>query len=382
MEVLVQAVRYGAVVCNHVVATDLEGGEDLCRAVVQDGDTGDSFEVHARRVISAAGVWGDRVESLAVAGREPRMRPSKGVHLTFDRSRLPMGEAAAFIPDAERKRMLFVIPWLDSVIVGTTDTPYEGDIDTPSVEPEDRRYCIDALNSVFHLDLKDEDISGAWAGLRPLIAGKGGSTADLSRNHRVYDIAPGIRGITGGKLTTYRRMAKDAVDHVASDLGNHVKPKTRWIRLGTANLSALRFAVRRRGQRLRLSDDVVANLVRCYGDRALSVLDLAEKNDLGQNLVPGLQPIAAEAVYCARHEMAVHLPDLLARRTRLALTDPAAGIGPHSVAPEIMGAELGWDEAEIAAQTSIHRAEVEQERTMPLQHELGPRSGGEQLRSG
>jgi glycerol-3-phosphate dehydrogenase len=248
MEVLVQAVRSGAVVLNHSSVVNIDGTPAGCSVTVEDGLSGERSEIRAQHVVVAAGVWTDQVESRANPEAEQRIRPSKGVHLSFRRDRLPMAEAAAFIPDAERKRMLFVIPWLDSVIVGTTDTTYEGDIDHPTVEEEDRRYCIDAVNSVFETDLTDADIAGAWAGLRPLIAGKAGSTADLSRGHAVYDIAPNVIGITGGKLTTYRRMAKDATDLVVSRLGGDTKCRTQWIRLGSTDLDALRAFVGRRAE--------------------------------------------------------------------------------------------------------------------------------------
>ncbi|MEA2499219.1 MAG: glycerol-3-phosphate dehydrogenase [Actinomycetota bacterium] len=369
MEVLIQAVRYGAVVCNYATVTDLDGTETGCVAEVEERLTGERFEIRAKKVIAAAGVWADRIEHLANPESEQRLRPSKGVHLAFSRQRVPIAEAAAFIPDAERKRFLFVIPWLESVIVGTTDTPYEGDIDKPRVEPEDRKYCIDAINSVFHLGITDADVTGAWAGLRPLVAGKAGATADLSRGHTVYDIAPNIIGITGGKLTTYRRMAGDAVDRVAEDLGNTTKSKTSWIRLGTANVEALRAAVARRGQQLAIPSESLDNLVRCYGDRAMAVLDLADADGLSEPLTPGHQPIAAEAVYCARHEMSLHLSDVLSRRTRLALTDAAAGIAPGSRAPQLMAGELGWGSETAEAEVAAHKAEVEHERGLPLHAE-------------
>ena len=125
MEVLVQAVRYGATVANHTEVKDLVGSENLCNATLEDKLSGRTFEVRARRVVVAAGVWTDRLEAMANPDASARVRPSKGIHLSFRRETLPMNEAGAFIPDAERKRMLFVIPWLDSVIVGTTDTAYE-----------------------------------------------------------------------------------------------------------------------------------------------------------------------------------------------------------------------------------------------------------------
>lgn len=366
MENLVQACRYGATVVNYTVVRELTGGDDVCVAGVEDSITGTTFDIHAKRIVSATGVWADRVEELAHHGAQPRLRPSKGVHLVFRKEDIPMADSAAFIPDTQRKRMLFVIPWLDSVLVGTTDTPHEGTLDHPVVEEEDRNYCLDSVNAVFKLDLTDADIAGAYAGLRPLVAGKSDETADLSRRHTVYDIAPGIIGITGGKMTTYRRMAKDAVDHVAGDLGVTAKSRTRWIRLGSRKLPPLRAAVDRRCRRLGISDESAANLVRCYGDRALEVLDVAESSGLTQELVTDHPPIAAEAEYVARHEMAATLSDVLARRTRLSLTDRAAGIGAGSLATDLLAGHHGWSTVETVRQVLSHRAEVEHERALPL----------------
>jgi glycerol-3-phosphate dehydrogenase len=366
MEVLIQATRYGATVANYCAARNLEGGQDGCVALVEDVLGDERFEISARHVVCAAGVWADRVEALSRPEAPARLRPSKGVHLLLPRDRIPLDEAAAFVPDVERRRMLFVIPWLDSVLVGTTDTHHEGSLDDPSVDAEDRAYCLDAVNTIFGTELGTVDVAGAYAGLRPLIAGERDATADLSRRHSVYDIAPGIRGITGGKLTTYRRMARDAVDRVASDLGVTTKSRTRWIRLGSRNVNALQAAVSRRTRRLGLSSEVEANLVRCYGDRALDVLDIAAQEDALRPLAPGHQPIAAEALYCARHEMTMSLSDLLSRRTRLALTDPAGGIGTNSPTAELLAGELEWSLVERERQLLSYRYEVERERGMPF----------------
>ncbi|MFP5298034.1 MAG: glycerol-3-phosphate dehydrogenase/oxidase [Actinomycetota bacterium] len=377
MEVLVQAVRFGAIVANHCSVTNIDASAGGCIVSVEDSVEHTHFEIHAKRVISAAGVWGDAIEKRTNPEAEARTRPSKGIHLSFRRDKLPLRQEAAFIPDVDRQRMLFVIPWLDTVIVGTTDTTYEGDLDSPSVDEDDRRYVLDSVNSVFDLGLTDDDISGAWAGLRPLVQGKAGSTADLSRNHTIYDIAPGVIGITGGKLTTYRRMAKDAVDRIAPDLDLTTKCKTARIRLGTSDIDALRLAVERRATRLGLGSEQAANLIRCYGDRAMRVLDVAESEGLNRPLVPGAQPIAAEAAYCARAEMAVHLTDVLSRRTRLSLTDPAAGIGSRSVAAEVMATAHGWDTSTTTTEVEAHRRAVEGERGRPLGEELAPETSDE-----
>ncbi|MFN2586593.1 MAG: glycerol-3-phosphate dehydrogenase/oxidase [Actinomycetota bacterium] len=364
--VLVAARRYGAVAANYAAVESLEGGENGCRAQVRDCVSGTSFEVAARQIVVAAGVWGDRLEAMSSPEATPRLRPSKGVHLVFRKEALPTADAAAFIPDAERRRMLFVIPWHDAVLVGTTDTAYDGDLDAPRVEPEDRDYCLAAVNSIFHVTLGPRDIAGAYAGLRPLVAARAGATADLSRRHAVYSIAPGITGITGGKLTTWRRMAKDVVDGVAGELGVGVKAKTQWIRLGSSDVSRLTAAVTRRAARLGILGPQTGNLVRFYGDRALEVLDVAERGDLAGPLAPGALPLAAEAAYCARSEMVVHLDDLLARRTRLAITDPAAGTGTGSRATEILADALGWDAPAASAEVGRHRELVERERGVPL----------------
>ena len=372
IENLVQACRYGATVANHAAVRDLSGGEDVSLALVEDTVTGEHLEVAARRIVVAAGVWTDRLEALARDGAPPRVRPSKGVHLVFRRTAIPMSDAAAFIPDAERKRMLFVVPWLDSVLVGTTDTPYLGALDRPSVEATDRQYCLDAVNSVFGLDLSTDDIAGAYAGLRPLVAGKAGATADLSRRHVIYDIAPGIIGITGGKLTIYRRMARDVVDRVAAELGNSAKSKTKWIRLGTTDLGALGAAVDRRARNLAIPPTTTTHLIRTYGNRALDVLDLARSEDLAGPVAPGHLPLAAEAAYCARFEMVAHLSDFLARRARLAITDPAAGTGSGSIAAELLAREFGWSSRELHRQIRGHLMDVETERGAVVAAALEP----------
>ncbi|HYI44622.1 MAG TPA: glycerol-3-phosphate dehydrogenase/oxidase [Actinomycetota bacterium] len=366
MEVLVQAVRYGAIAVNHACVRDLNSGASGCSALVEDVETSQLIDVRARRIVVAAGVWADRLEALAKDGSEPRLRPSKGVHLVFRKDQVPVTDAAAFIPDVSRKRMLFVIPWLDHVLVGTTDTSYSGPLDHPSVDAEDRAYCLDSVNAIFGLGLTENDVAGAYAGLRPLIAGKKGSTADLSRRHAVYEIEPGILGITGGKLTTYRRMAADAVDRIAGDLGNQSRCRTKWIRLGSSDPERLRVAVDRRARKLGVPSEVVTDLIRRYGDRSLEVLDVGAAEDLLSPLVPGETPVAAEALYCAREEMALHLDDLLSRRTRLSLLDPAAGIGNGSRAPELMAGAFGWTKAAQARAVESHRMTIENERGLPL----------------
>jgi glycerol-3-phosphate dehydrogenase len=361
MEILIAAARRGATCANYAPAVDIDGGEAGCAVVVRDEVTGEEHPVHARRAVVAAGVWADRVERLVRRDAPERLRPSKGVHLLFSRADLPVSDAAALIPDVSGERMLFVIPWHHVVLVGTTDTPYSGELARPTVDDEDRSYCLEAINRIFDVELTPEHVVGAYAGLRPLVAGKAGATADLSRRHRVYELGPSVVGITGGKLTTWRRMAADVVDSVASQIGCSARSSTRNIRLGSSDIVRLSLAVTRRAALLGIDDAGVASLVRTYGDRSLNVLDIAREEDSAAPLVEGQPAIEAEAVYCARAEMTVHLEDFLARRTRLALTDRSAGTeGGRAVT--ILGDELGWSGDRRAAENEAYLDAIGSER--------------------
>ena len=373
IEVLVQAVRLGATVCNYAAVRNLDSSEAGGRALIEDTIDGSVIEVAAGRVVVAGGVWNDRIEALGNHAATPRLRPSKGIHLVLRREDVPLGEAASFIPDAQRERMLFLIPWHDVVVVGTTDTDYVGDLDHPKVTSEERSYFLDALNENLDLSLSENDIVSAWAGLRPLVRAKKGTTVDLSRSHAVYEFTPGVVGITGGKLTTYRRMAQDAVDRIAPYFNRAGRSRTRWIKLGCGDVGALTNAVTRRAERLGIGPEGAAHLVRCYGDRALAVLDVAAESGLTESMGVGCLPIRAEALYCARSEMAVQLSDLLARRTRLSLTTTSAGLESDAVG--LLAGELSWSPAEAERQALAYGTEIELERGMPLRQGILTRGG-------
>ncbi len=360
MEVLVGAVRHGAVVCNHAEVTYIEPGFGVTTVGVRDRVRGDDLEIRARKVIVAAGVWADRIESLMKPHARPRLRPSKGVHLVFDQSDLPVSDAAALIPDVDRRRMLFVIPWQGCVLVGTTDTPHSGDLDSASVDASDYAYCLDAVNASFDLDLTTAQVVGAFAGLRPLVAGQGGTTADLSRRHLVYELAPGVVGITGGKLTTWRRMAADALDTAIRGMGPGPRSRTRRLRLGCGRLDVLTATATGRAERLRLDPGLAPALVRRYGDRALAVLDLVEETGLATPIADEPTHVAAEALYAIRAEMAIDLEDFMARRIRLALTDRDGGA--DRAVSSLFGTERGWSAKETRAQESRYLKSLERER--------------------
>ncbi|HMC51734.1 MAG TPA: FAD-dependent oxidoreductase, partial [Acidimicrobiales bacterium] len=324
---------------------------------------GVDFEVRARWVVNAAGVWADDVRALDEGAHPNSIRPAKGIHVTLPWSAV-RNDIAVILPVPRDRRSVFVVPWGDQTYVGTTDTDYDGRLDDPQCTPDDVSYLLGALNAAMSEPVSEADVVGTWAGLRPLLRGAGDArTADLSRRHRVGADAAGLVTVTGGKLTTYRRMAADTVDVVVHRLGRgHRRSPTRNLALiGAEGTSGLRAP----GAASRLGTDpaVLEHLVRRYGGEARAVLAMAGRDPaLSRPLVPGLPYLAAEAVYAARYEMATTVEDVLSRRTRALLLarDAAADAAPEVA--RLLAAELGWDQHEAEAQAGAFQALVTAER--------------------
>ena len=226
------AAEHGAVVANHAGVTGLrkDGSGQVTGATV-DAD-GQTIEIAARCVVNAAGVWSDDIRAFDEGTHPHSIRPAKGIHITVPWSKV-RNDIAAIVPVPKDKRSIFVVPWGDFTYIGTTDTDYDGPIDDPQCTPEDVDYLLNAMNLVMAEPLTEDDVVGTWAGLRPLIAGGsvGEKTADLSRRHKVRTSPGGLVTVTGGKLTTYRRMASDTVDAVVRTLGRGGKSKTKKLPL-------------------------------------------------------------------------------------------------------------------------------------------------------
>jgi glycerol-3-phosphate dehydrogenase len=269
------------------------------------------------------------------------------------------------------------VPWADFdrepqfTYIGTTDTDYDGSLEDPQCDRADVEYLLRAINGSVTTKLTESDVLGTWAGLRPLVkSAASGRTADLSRRHQVARSASGLVTITGGKLTTYREMAADTVDEVMHTLGDaakHASRRSRTRRLhlrGSDGYETLQSSTTSAASSANAS--VMSHLLDRYGDEAPVVLALTDDDPrLADPLVPGLPYLRAEAVYAARHEMARSVDDVLSRRTRARLL---AREQSAAAAPDVAGllaAELGWDEAERAAQVSTYRALIEHERTVP-----------------
>ncbi len=352
------ALDFDAVVANYtpVIRLTTDGEGKATGAVVRPvpGDESSEFAISARSVVNATGVWADEVRALD-EGTHPRsIRPAKGVHVTVPADRLPC-DIAAVIPVPKDRRSIFVVSWPDTdlVYLGTTDTDYQGPLDDPACTPEDVDYLLEAANNVTTSHLTRDDVTGVWAGLRPLLAppSRGGHvserTSDLSRRHTVRTSPHGVVTVTGGKLTTYRKMAQDTVDAVVRTLGE--SPQSR--RCVTKSL-ALHGATTPPKNPIAPSEPH-SRLEGRYGTDAPKVADLADgEPELLQPAIAGLPYTGAELRYAAREEMAQTLEDVLARRTRASIQQARPTMKAAAAIATLIAADMGWDEHEATEQAN------------------------------
>ncbi|MEX1008951.1 MAG: glycerol-3-phosphate dehydrogenase/oxidase [Acidimicrobiia bacterium] len=352
------AVAHGAVALNYAEVVSFERhGSRVVGARIRAGH--DELTVRARAVVNATGVWGDDVRALDEGVHPASIRPAKGVHITVPWE-LVRNDVAAIVPSARDDRSVFVIPWDGHTYVGTTDTEYDGSLDDPQCTETDAAYLLDALNGITNVGAEPADIVGSWAGLRPLLAtARRARTADLSRRHAVRVAPSGVVTVTGGKLTTYRRMAADAVDAAVRVLGDTGSP----FRHGAGAQSATRHLRLFGGDGIEPGAAGVDHLTGRYGTESAAVRALVDADPaLGEPLVRGLAYLRAEAVYAVRHEMALTLDDVLARRTRARVLSRSASADAAPAVAELLAPELGWSdserEREVCAYTQAVAAEL------------------------
>jgi len=368
LAVVQAARRFGAMAITYAEVTrlDKDATGRVCGALVHDQLSGTNIAVRARHVVNATGVWVDRLQGLEEPGRPAVVQPSKGVHVVVPRERLPLLEASILLPSKQGDgRSMFAIPWGRQSILGTTDTPYAGALDGLSLTAADLEYVLAAGNAVFRGGLGADDVLGAWAGVRPLIRTPGSSAmSDLSRRHTVVEGAGGLLTITGGKLTTYRRMAKDVVDRVVERDGRRARCRTDEIGLsGSRPLAELLEQAAEAAAALGLPAEVATSLVRQAGPQAQDVLSLvAADPTLGEVLSPAAPHLLAEVVHAARHEGATTLEDVFTRRLRLSLRARDAGLPAAPAAAGALAAETGQDERWATAQVAAYADAVRRER--------------------
>ena len=365
-----------------------------------------SMLIRAKHVVNATGVWAEQTERLTNETPLLRIAPSKGAHLVFARETLGLGDEAIVLPETADGRIIFVVPWRSRALVGTTDTPTRT-LRTPVADEDDIAYLLKYLNRYLRRQVSEADIISTYAGYRPLLAlhsergapvakanatgdhdGAGGATRDqsktsrgsvenadanaddipevkesahLSRTHALVESDNGLLTISGGKLTTYRRMAQDVVDRIDVREDRTGKPDacpTIHLKLvGAEGWAEARAELAARGRALDLDDDVIAHLGATYGSEALAILGLvAGERDLGRRLIADLPTLRAEVVWACRAELALTLEDTLARRTHLAIEDRSRGLDAAQDAAALMATELGWSRAERARQVAAYVA--------------------------
>ncbi|GGM33082.1 FAD-dependent oxidoreductase [Promicromonospora citrea] len=360
------AASYGAHAASRTQVVSLTQGATgaVNGAVVVDLETGREITVRARAVINATGVWTEETEALAGSEGGLRVLASKGVHLVVPRERI-RGNAGLILQT--EKSVLFVIPWSRYWIIGTTDTPWDLDPTHPVATSADIDYVLDHANAVLAHPLTREDIIGTYAGLRPLLqpgTKEGTSSAKVSREHTVASPTPGLTVIAGGKLTTYRVMAKDAVDFAIGQRSAALPSITHQIPLtGAVGLRAVQRQARTWGKRFGWSPPLLDHLLHRYGANLAEIVELCDADpSLAAPLENAPAYLRAEVHYAVSHEGALHLEDVLAHRTRLVYEVPDRGTAAAEEVAAVVGPLLGWDASDTERELGAWAARIEAER--------------------
>ncbi len=358
LETIRSARRHGAAVANYVQVDGLIKDDRQARvAGVQTHDvlSGEPCAMHARVVVNATGPWTDTLIQLDDPRAPDRMRPTKGIHIIVPRAKIG-GDAAVAFPSFRDGRLMFVIPWGEFSIVGTTDTDYTGDYDRVYADAADVAYVIDAANHAFpESPLEKSDVISTYAGLRPLVLQLGKSATKTSREHVIWTSESGLLTIAGGKLTTYRSMAQELVDLAAKRLRDEfgVLPTQPCTTASTPLIED--DAPPGDG----FGDDVIAHLQRAHGPEVGRVLDVARRDSaLAQPIVEGLPYIWAEVLYAIENEMALTVADILARRTHILNEAGDNGVAAAVGVAEFLARSLAWDKARVEKELRAYQDEV------------------------
>ena len=355
VSIALTASEYGAAIINHVGVTDLiEDDGRIAGAMVRGAPEEGEWEIRAASVINATGPFSDQIRKLDDPQAPPMLQVSSGAHIVLD-EKFSSPETGLLIPKTEDGRVLFILPWLSHTLIGTTDH-YAEPIHEPPVREGEIEYLLRHARRYFADPVSLDDVKSAWAGLRPLVADPAKSdSARLSRDHVIMESPSGLITIAGGKWTTYRKMAQDAVDHAVRHSGIDISASSRTMQLplvGAAKYDPNFSNVLQTAYGL--DSDVASHLNRSYGDRAELVAKLAD-DGLDKRLAAGHPNIEAEVVWAARVELAQTPLDVLARRTRIATLDRAAAIAALPRVVGLLADELSWD---------ADRRELEQEQAL------------------
>ena len=365
MELVRTAAALGAVVASALQVTDLTHSDAgaVNGARVKDLESGEEFAIRAHHVVNATGVWTDEIQNFAGGHADFTVQASKGVHILVPRDRI---DSSISIFVRAEDSVLFVRTWGNHWLIGTTDTAWNNELDHPAATSTDIDYLLRNVNRVLNVKLTVADIDGVYAGLRPLIKGEAGATSDLSREHAVQTPVPGFTTIAGGKYTTYRVMAEDAVNESVTQLNlqglaEHTpKSDTENIPLiGARGYDQAAAEIRGQANALGLSAVAVDRLLRRYGSMVSDLVVLMRSRpELARPITNGGGYLRVEAVYAVTHEGALHIDDILTRRTHLSIETPDQGVSAAEEVAQIMGAELGWSPERTALELDHYRDRV------------------------
>lgn len=357
------AASYGAHAVNQVTVVDfLREGERVVGAKVRNNEDGTEFEIRAKQVVNATGVWTDETQGMVTDRGQLKVRASKGIHLVVPRDRFQ--STVGLILQTE-KSVLFVIPWGRHWIIGTTDTDWKLDKAHPAASAKDIDYVLNHVNTVLKRPLTREDVEGVYAGLRPLLAGESDSTAKLSREHVVAHPVPGMVVVAGGKWTTYRVMAKDAVDEATRSMDEKVPASvTASIPLlGAVGFKAAWNRRHRTATESGVHEARIEHLLNRYGSMTTEVLEIIAGDASLAEPLPGADDyLKAEVVYAATHEGALHVNDVLTRRTRISIESWDRGVSAAPVVAQLMAGILGWSDEQRENEVKHYVARVDAER--------------------
>lgn len=359
------AVEYGAKAVSRTQVVELKRqGKRVVGAILEDLHTGNRYEVKAKHVINATGVWTEKTQTLSGDTGGLKVLASKGIHIVVPKEKIN-GETGLFL--RTEKSVLFIIPWDRYWVIGTTDTKYVEDLRHPVADAEDIDYILDHANDVLANPLTRDDIIGVYAGLRPLLQpkvkeGESAKSTQVSREHTVAEIVPGFTAIAGGKLTTYRVMAEDAVDFALGKVRAKELPSvtTSTPLAGAAGYQAMWNNREHLAQDMGIDIETVEHLLNRYGSEITALSQLIEEDEGLREQIAGAEPyIRAEIVFAARHEGALHLDDVMMHRTRLNYEVRDRGVRASAEIADILAAELKWDEEQKNKEIDLYRQRCE-----------------------
>lgn len=360
VELVRTAAAEGADVAPGVKVVGLlkEGGA-VVGATVADLQTGETFDIRAKRVINATGAWADGLQDMAGGSPSYRVTASKGVHILVPRDRID--SSISMFVRAEDS-VLFVRTWGRHWLIGTTDTKWDGGLDHPSATAADIDYLLRNLNRVLRKPITVDDIDGVFAGLRPLVSGRPGATSKLSREHAIETTVPGFTTVVGGKYTTYRVMAEDVLDEATKGLPAGPCRTADVPLLGARGYASEKESIKARAVGLGLSPEYADHLLGRYGVLTDQVLDEIERRpDLAAPIAGCPEYLRVEAFYAASHEGALHVDDILTRRTHISILTPDRGVAAAPEVAQLAGDALGWTDEQVRQQAQHYLDRVEAE---------------------